>query len=123
MAKAQSTTPAPGPDGMKTWMAQLMSLTGTFSDEAAAAIDADITEQDLARTYSSLNSATAPGPTGIGYSMWTKAPRPLVLLSLRLFNEILSSGTLPLDYCKGTVYPVPKDANLPTRGQTAAPSA
>jgi hypothetical protein len=77
-SKTQSTTPLPPEDTRKTWLKQLMVTTGKFSHDEAEKIEDPITAEELARTYRSINSSSAPGPTGITYPQWTCAPPSLM---------------------------------------------
>jgi hypothetical protein len=71
-------------------------------------IGQEITINELDIIIKELPNDKAPGPSGIIYEdLKLTGPKYRHHL-LNLFNNIITNGTIPLEWKKATIYPIPK---------------
>ena len=88
-------------------------------EAAAAAGSPAVSVQEVARTMASVPTASAPGPDGLPYELWTvrasphdedgEPPPPVwAPLLARLFSAVTAVGALPAGFNLGTITALPK---------------
>jgi hypothetical protein len=71
-------------------------------------IGQEITINELDIIIKELPNDKAPGPSGIIYEDLKLTGSKYRQQLLNLFNNIITNGTIPLEWKKATIYPIPK---------------
>jgi hypothetical protein len=68
-----------------------------------------ITTEELLQTIHTRSNQSAPGPSGIPYIAFKKLTITNIKHLCQLFNGILNTGHIPLEWKQGSIYPIPKN--------------
>jgi hypothetical protein len=69
------------------------------------------TDQEIKEVINKANSKSAAGPSGIPYIAYKQLKTETITYITALFNTILETEVIPIEWLKGTIYPIPKTAD------------
>src|SRR3954469_14032682 len=76
----------------------LSTVSSSIPQELATNLDKDITAAEVEGVISSLASGSAPGPDGLPFEFYKQFSKELAPFLALLFNEALSSGSIPSSF-------------------------
>ena len=66
------------------------------------------TMDEISKVINSRHNNSAPGPSQIPYIAIKKLGPKTIEYITTIFNNILHTGAIPTEWCKGSIYPIPK---------------
>src|SRR6266516_1636260 len=87
---------------------ELLSSLPQLSKECSEKLLEPISYKDILKLLNQLPTFKAPGTDGLGYEFYKEFSAPLSRILANLFNNIISSGNLPLSWKLSNIVLIPK---------------